>query len=198
MLTRNDRLARLAVMLLTSLVAGCGSLLSSDQPAAQTWWLEPPVLEAPAGREEMNRLLLRLSVAPGLDTDEVMTLNPEARFSPFAGAHWADRLPELLDSLLSRSLEASGAFNRVSDWSDREDPPCRLSLQVVRFYTRLDANDVASSVEVAFEGRYRCEGEARTVQASASVPVGGNRMPGVVAAFQVGLQQAAQGLLEQL
>jgi len=198
MLTRNEWAARLAVMVLASFAGACGSLLSSDQPAAQTWWLEPPELTAPAAHEEQSRLLLRMSVAPGLDTDEVMTLNPEARFSPYAGAHWADRLPELLDSLLSRGLESSGAFSRVSDWSDREDPPCRLSLQAVRFYTRLDGNNDATSVEVAFEGRYRCEGEARAVKAAASVPVKGNRMPEVVAAYQAGLQQAAQGLLEQL
>lgn len=180
------------------LASGCGGLLESDSPAAQTWWLEPPALTAAGGADNRGPLVLRVSVAPGLDTDEIMSLDPDARLSPFAGAHWADRLPELLDSLLTRGLAASGRFSRVGDWSTTDEPPCRLHLQAVRFHSRLDGARTAQSVEVAFEGRFRCPGESRTVTASASQSVSGNRMPEVVAAFQRALDEATRSLVSQL
>jgi hypothetical protein len=40
---------RLAVLGLLGLLSSCASQLDSDQPAAQTWWLEPPSLSAVAG-----------------------------------------------------------------------------------------------------------------------------------------------------
>jgi ABC-type uncharacterized transport system auxiliary subunit len=189
---------RLAVLGLLCLLSSCASLLDSDQPAAQTWWLEPPSLSAVAGEQPPAPLALRVSVAPGLDSDLVMTLNPEARYSPYAGAHWADRLPELIDSLLTRSFSDSGQFSRVGAWRATDGPACRLDLQLVRFHARLDSSNLATAAEVAFEGRYRCGDDIQSLKAAASVPVSGNQMPQVVAAFQAGLQQAAQQLLAQL
>lgn len=195
---RNQSVLRLPAWLLPFALTACGGLLTSDQPAAQAWWLEPPQLAAPAGSEPRGPLVLTLTVAPGLDSDRIMSLNPEARLSPFAGAYWADDLPGLLDSLLSRSLAASGRFTRVGPRNAADGKGCRLALQATRFHARLDANDTASSVEIAFSGHYRCGEEARPVAAQASLPVSGNRMPEVIAAFQSGLQQATQELLGQL
>jgi ABC-type uncharacterized transport system auxiliary subunit len=188
----------LATLALTVLASACSSLLTSDEPAAQTWWLDPPNLPGAGDGETRGPLVLRVSVAPGLNTDEIMSLDPEARFSPFSGANWADSLPELLDSLLTRGLATSGLFTRVGDWSTVDEPPCRLSLQAVSFHARLDGNRSAQSVEVSFEGRYRCQGDSMPVSASATQPVSGNRMPEVVAAFQRALDEAAKKLATQL
>lgn len=179
-------------------VAACNGALESRQPAPHRWWLEPPplTLETPAYRQAT--LVVTLDVVPGLDTDRVLNLSPDHRLNHFAGAHWADNAPELIGSLLRRSLNNSTAFAAVTLHHGAASKTCRLDLEVDAFHARIDAEGVAYAVEVGWQGQFECAGVRRSVRVESSQPAQGNRMAGLVSAFQAALNQSAATLAGQL
>ena len=47
---------------------------------------------------------MTVSAVPGLDTDRVLALSTDARLNQYANARWPDHLPEVLTSVMKRSL----------------------------------------------------------------------------------------------
>ena len=90
-----------AALLLALGAAGCSSLLDSNEPADSQWWLEPTPLGAIADWP-FDAVALDLDVVPGLDTDRILNLDDRSRLNHYAGAHWPEHLPEVLESLLTR------------------------------------------------------------------------------------------------
>ncbi len=187
----------LAACALPILLTACGGMLKSDRPATHTWWLEP-LQPAAMGGASAHDLTVNLTVVPGLDTDRILTLDPEARFNHYAGARWAENMPDLLESLVVRSMRNAGVHAEVSARQSTATGSCHLQLEVSRFYARLDSDDSTVSVEVEVAGSYDCADGRATLGATASVPASGNRMPVVVAAFQRGFDQVMQSLLDQM
>jgi ABC-type uncharacterized transport system auxiliary subunit len=180
------------------LLGGCGGLLQSDGAPSSIWWLEPLAAPAAPSKSATARPIgLQVSVVPGLDTDRVLTLDTRAQLSRLAGAHWAEFLPELLFSLVSRSLEEAGWEAGAAHGLHEED--CLLHLEARRFWIRLDAQDQARSAEVSLAGQLRCGNQAAApIEASASIPIPVHRMPEIVAATQQALDQTLTDLLAQL
>lgn len=181
--TRFIALALAAISVLTA----CGSLLESDQPASTRWWLEPSSPAVALAPE--TPLQVSVSVVPGLDSDRILTLDESARLNHYAGAYWPDHLPELLSSLVTRSLEANHE-GPVRAGERAVENGCLLTLEARRFYGRVDASGVTQSVEVELAGRLDCPGLTRPVATSQSVAVSANRMNAIVVAFQRALDTA--------
>src|SRR5210317_936070 len=93
------------VLVCISVVTACSGLTKSDNPVVTTWWLKPytGVTQATAP-ETLLPVNLTVTAIPGLDSDQVLTLSGGAELKPYAGARWADHIPELLTSLIGRSL----------------------------------------------------------------------------------------------
>jgi len=195
--SRLTSLRTLLALLLTLAATACGGLLKSDRPVDRTWWLEPlePQSAAATPAPPLN---VELSVVPGLDSRRILTLSPEGQLSHYAGASWPDNLPEFLGSLTVRSLEASGRFERVALARAGGAEACRLFLEARKFYSRLDADQQTRSVEIELAGHLDCDGESHPVDAEASVPVSGNHMPTVIAAYQQGFNRTMAALLQQV
>lgn len=191
------RARALGVLLACALLAGCGGLLESDGPPQTQWWLEPanpPTLDLPANQA----LVVDVTVVPGLDTDRILNLDDRAQLNSYAGAHWPDHLPEVLGSLLVRSLEVAhdGAV-RQGDRAGRGE--CLLHLEARSFYGRVNSADVTDRVEVSLAGTLTCPAQpSRSLSASRSVPVRENRMAGIVEAFQAGFEGTLDDLAHQL
>jgi ABC-type uncharacterized transport system auxiliary subunit len=179
-------------------VSACSGLNRSDKPATTSWWLdaygestftstsEPPV-----------KVDVSVSVVPGLDSHRILTLADNAEMNKYAGARWADSLPELAASLVSRSLEASGRFVVVAMHGGAEE--CDLELEVQEFYARLDSAGQTSGVRVALNGRYLCDGaEPVHIRLNQSVAVHDERMSVIVAAFQQAVDEVMKELLETI
>jgi ABC-type uncharacterized transport system auxiliary subunit len=75
---------------------------------------------------------------------------------------------------------------------------CHLDLLIQKFYSTLDENERARSVEISVSGWLDCGDDGGTIVSEASIPVSGNRMPEVVAAFQRGLDQVSRDIIKQL
>ncbi len=187
----------LAILALTALgLTACSGLLESDAPPVTTWWLEPADLAAEA-IDERRSLALDLAVVPGLDTEWILNLDGQARLNHYAGAEWPEHLPELLESLVARSLESAGwGPIRSSDYA--RDGECLLYLETRAFQGRIDGSGVTRSVSVAFAGRMDCDGQVTPLAMNREVSVNDNRLRDIVAAFQVGLDQALGDLARQM
>ncbi len=179
-------------------VNACGGLIRSDKPATTSWWLEPYTgypITTPA--EPVLALDLSLTVVPGLDSHKILTLTDHAELKKYAGARWADSLPELLHSLVGRSLEASGRFTMVSARGVAKD--CDLKLELREFFANLGSSGKTTGVQVAIGGQYKCDGsETIPVQVDAAVSVHDDRMTVIVAAFQQALDSVMRDLLQQI
>ncbi len=180
-------------------LGGCGGLLTSDRPAATTWWLEPI---APAGETTAAPfgagLDLEVTVVPGLDTDRILTLGPDAQLSPLAGAHWADNLPDVLESVLLRSFQAADGNEAVAEEGGDREPGCLLRVEFREFFARLDAAGEVRSVQISVTAQMRCGRHAKPYSMVESVGVDDRSRAGIVAAFQQGLDTLTRMLRAEL
>lgn len=189
----------LALVALCAVVTtACSGVLTSDQPARQDYLLKP--LSLPSAKAVVTAPGLSLSVraVPGLDSNRILVLGPDARLSSYAGAHWPDNLPEVLGSVLQRSLSASGRYSSVT--SERSLPLAdRMAvLEIEEFYGLQSASGTTSSVSAVLAGSVRCNDERHTLRLRASEPVADERLAAIVAAHQAALDEVTRQLLEQL
>jgi ABC-type uncharacterized transport system auxiliary subunit len=189
----------LPVLLSALLLQACSGVLTSQQPAKQYYLLTPyssPVkAAADATRVELN---LNVSAVPGLDTDRILALGADAGLNHYANARWPDHLPEVLTSVLQRSLEATGQFDTVRAAPRSLDQGWVLQLEVREFYGIQRVAGSTSSVAVGLAGRINCNGSHHALHLRDSSPVADERLSAVVAAHQAGLDRVTQQLIEQI
>ena len=181
-------------------VSACGGLTRSDKPAISTWWLKPytGTLQMAYPKAVLS-VAVTVTVVPGLDTDQILTLSDNAELNHISGARWADNLPELLTSLVARTLQAAGRFKIVSDYDGKAEEDCNLELELRQFFTTLNPAGQTSEVNIAINGQYQCgSAEPIVVTSSASVPVDNVRINVIVAAFQKATDMVMEDILSQL
>ncbi len=189
------------VALLTFLgLAACGSLTTSDIPANQTWWLVP---YEDSGQltyaEPLDRVTVEVTVVPGLDNNRILTLTGDAELNRYAAARWADNLPELVTSLVGRTLAASGRFNVTAGLDGGPGENCELQLEVREFFAQLASSGETTGVRIGIAGSYKCDSaETISLNLSSSATVNEDRMRVIVAAFQQALDSVLKDLLKQI
>lgn len=188
-----------ALILLSVLAAACSGVLSSEQAAKQYYVLMPYEGSSATGIDAAGpALALSVIVIPGLDTDRILALDTDARLNRYAGGRWPDHLPEVLGSVLKRSLAASGRFSEVT-LSDRPaSGGWFLALEVQQFYGLQDSGGTTRSVRVALAGKLLCSGTTIAVDVTEERPVAEERLSLVVAAHQAALDAATARLLQQM
>ena len=178
----------------------CSGLTRSDKPAVTTWWLTPYTGMAQVSAPETALpVTVDVVVVPGLDSDRIFALSDDAELKPYSGARWVDNLPELLASLVERSLQASGRYETGSGGTGSGSGNCDLQLELREFFADLGPSGQTSGVRVAIDGRYQCGvGMPVLVKLSASIPVNDDRMNVIVAAFQQAMDSVMREMLEQI
>lgn len=192
--------SRLTILALTFLlVSACSGVMDSKQGARQIYLLtpDPSITGAPAPATAPS-LAVAISVVPGLDTDRIMALGLDARLSPYANARWPDHLPEVITSVLKRSLAASGKFSSVEASSRASSDGWLLALELQQFYGIQDSTGETSRVRVELTGTLECNGKIVPLRLSDSNSVSEERLSAVVAAHQRGLNEVTRQLLEQV
>jgi ABC-type uncharacterized transport system auxiliary subunit len=148
------RIFALSLLLaLTATITACGGILTSDQPVRQTYILEP--WSVPTGKSAGDAwppLALSVTAVPGLDTDQIQAIGTDARMRQYANARWADFLPEVLASVMRRSLASSDRFAVVKASPVAGTGDWVVALEVQQFYGIQGASGNTSSVSVRFEG----------------------------------------------
>lgn len=183
----------------TLLLASCSGVMDSAQPAKQYYMLSPLSGGAGTGGTAQGpELSLAVSAVPGLDSDRVQALSGDARLNYYANARWPDHLPEVLTSVIKRSLSASGQFSGVTQGNRVRSDGWLLQLEVQQFYGLRDAAGATSSVSVEMAGMIECEGRRDSFTLSDSNTVTNERLSAVVAAHQQGLDEVTRQLLNQI
>ena len=181
-------------------LGGCSNLTRSDIPASKTWWLEPLAgerQESPAGT--VTLVTLSVTVVPGLDSNRILTLSDDAELNRYSAARWADNLPELVTSLVARTMNMSGRFAVVPGESRKGPGECDLQLELREFFAELDGSGKTTGVRVAVNGRYQCDADVPVaLDLNSSVPVYSDSMSVIVAAFQEAVDEVLAALLVQV
>ena len=188
-----------ALAAVTMLLAACSGVMDSKQPARQYYMLTPysgaAETASPAQGPELS---ITVSAVPGLDTDRVLALRSDARLNQYANARWPDHLPEVLTSVMKRSLMATGRFSAVEESTRASGDGWLLVLEVQQFYGIRNASGDTSAVRVEMSGSIECNGIHGTFTLSDSNPVADQRLSAVVAAHQQGLNDVTRQLVEQI
>jgi ABC-type uncharacterized transport system auxiliary subunit len=191
--------AIMVLLAVTVQITACSGLLTSDTDARKYYLLEPYSGYSGADTDETwPVLVMSVSAVPGLDTDHIQALGSDARLIQYANARWTDYLPEVLTSVMRRSLASAGRFETVKTTVGHDTDHWKLKLEVQQFYGILDAADGTSSVKVRFEGNLRCHDQEHQLQLNASQPVHEDRLAAVVSAHQQALDDASRQLMEHI
>jgi ABC-type uncharacterized transport system auxiliary subunit len=195
-----SKIGVICLLLITLLINACGGLTKSDKPPVVSWWLEPYTAQkVEQGAEPLVSVNVVVEAVPGLDTDQVLALSEAAAIRPYSSARWVDNLPDLVDSLVSRSLTASGRFEVGSRRGGPDVVNCDLQLELTEFFGLLNASGQTTEVRVVTEGRYECDsGVSKAINLKASIPLQDNRMSVIVAAFQQATDAVLKDMLDQL
>ena len=189
----------LALAAMTMLLAACSGVMDSKQPARQAYMLTPYSGAADTANPAQGpELSITVSAVPGLDTDRVQALSSDARLNQYANARWPDHLPEVLTSVMKRSLASSGRFSAVEESTRASGDGWLLLLEVQQFYGIRNASGDTSAVIVEMTGSIECNDLRGSFTLSDSNPVGDERLSAVVAAHQQGLDDVTRQLLDQI
>jgi len=188
----------LALAAMTMLLAACSGVMDSKQPARQVYMLTPYSGSAAASPTQVTELSMTVSAVPGLDTDRVQALSSDARLNQYANARWPDHLPEVLTSVMKRSLMSTGRFSAVEKSTRASGDGWLLVLEVQQFYGIRNISGNTSAVIVEMTGSVECNDLRGSFTLSDSNPVGDERLSAVVTAHQQGLDDVTRQLLDQI
>ena len=188
------------LLIITVLTNACGGLTHSDNPVTKTWWLSPFTgMVQMAYPQAVLPVEVAVTVIPGLDTDKILTLSNDAELNQFSGARWVDNLPEMMTSLVARTMQSTGRFQITSERTGNASETCKLRLEVQEFFAVLSDAGQVDSVRFGAEGQYQCESAAPIpIQLRAERPVDDPRMNRIIRSFQQALDEALQDLLNQI
>lgn len=136
---------RLALLGGSFALAGCGavSALSSAGTPLNTYDLSPRT-GSTAGRSTGRTLLVALPDAPAaLAVDRIMIRPAQAAITYLPDARWADDLPRVVQTLLVRSISATGRIGYVGRADGGPVPDTAL-------LTRIDAFEVSVGADGSF------------------------------------------------
>ena len=143
-------------------------------------------------QEKTFGLRLTFNVVPGLDTDRILIKGPGPTLNQYAGARWPDNLPEIVQSLLSRTMESAGLFQNSGS-----SPEAGLKLELREFFALANDTGSSPSVNVSMQGWLTCDRLAgsQAVGSQASHIASANRLGAIVAAHQSALDDVIRELV---
>lgn len=193
------RLSRLPLLLLLACLTACSGVLTSEQPAKQ-YYLLMPLDQMAVGNpaEEGPALTLSVTTVPGLDTDRILALGADASLNRYANARWPDHLPEVLASVMKRSLASSGKFSEVDLAAGAPESGVHVDIEVRQFYGVRNSAGDTTRVLVEMGTTIGCDGRSAGPQLSESSTVVDERLSGVVAAHQSALDGVTRLLLSEI
>jgi len=188
-----------ALMLITVMSAGCASMLTSDAPPENVYWLEPPN-PIPSSTEVTSSTSIRvqLAAAPGLDTDRLLIRGPGAILNSYAGARWADNAPEVFDTLIRTALEDSGRFSRVASSTSGGIADWTLDLELRAFFAVRASESLPPTIEIEFRGYLQCMGAEVPIRVANQAPVSRVTLTAIVEGFQGVVDSSLRELVAQL
>jgi cholesterol transport system auxiliary component len=206
-------------------IAGCSSVLRSDDPPVQIYVLRAAASPTRAGAEQAQALdsaraaqstqgqrpagsnsgaaptlqVPRPQADPGLATELITLVRSDHRMDRYAGSSWAANVQDVVETLAIDTLRASGAWSAVHDAPSPFSADYLLQINIRRFeadYTGGDIPQVYVTLDCTLARRLGRELiSSFVVEGVAQAEA--NRMSAVVAAFEKAANTALVGLAER-
>lgn len=144
-------------------LAGCSPLLVSELPPEQTLWLTPPAVTVSNAPVRQERLRVEVSVAPGLDTESVLYLDPHGNLQRHPVLRWPEHPPELLGSLARRTLEDTRRYRAVLDGERTAPAEAELGGEVRELFVVEEPEGAVARLTVAWT--WSCGGATTVIPA---------------------------------
>lgn len=133
-----------AVASLLAVMAGCtNALLGPEAEPLETYRLGAPAVTEAAARLPMALTVARPRAAESIDTDRIAVVQPGLRFDHYQGIRWSEPAPQMLQSLLVSSLQASARYETVLSAPSRVPTDLLLDVELQRFEVRYAAPGAA-------------------------------------------------------
>jgi ABC-type uncharacterized transport system auxiliary subunit len=179
----------LALLLGSTLLAGCGGFFESKLAAPQTYVLRVPPRATPAAvsPSQGSVLVRRPEAGPGLNSESIALLRSDRRFDFYAATRWAAPAPDLMESLIVGDLRASGLFSAVFDDAAPFAPYYNLRCALSRFEADYTGGGEVPTVHTTLDctlGRHRDRALLGNFTAQGSAVASADRLNAVVAAFE--------------
>lgn len=180
------RLRLAAAAMLFLLAASCGGILPAPAPAPHLFRLTPLAPAAAAGPPISLQLVVAALAAPAaLDTQRIALARGTNSFDYFANAAWTDQAPQMLQTLIVKSLRNGGRFRVVAQQSAEVHADVVVVTDLRRFEAYYGGGG-APEIRVALDCLLVRMPERSVIAArsfAASAPAAKNDTPAIVAAF---------------
>lgn len=175
------------------LLAGCSAgLFQSGIPRPETYRLGSQVTPAQSASVAANPAstlgltVARPRAAAALDSERIAVVAGGSRFDYYAGVHWAEPAPQMLQQLLVAGLAHSGRFAGVFAAPSRVPAELTLDVELRRFEadtTGGDAPVVHVLLQVSLVDARRAQRVASFASAAA-VAASGSKRAAIIEAFE--------------
>jgi cholesterol transport system auxiliary component len=190
--------------LLCASLAACSGLFHSNARPEQVYILRatPPTQDHPPGGPLKASLRLsRPLAAPGLESAQIVLVQPDRRMSFYVASRWPAPTSNLVETLAIEKLRASGMWQSVGDSSSVFPADYVMQLTVRRFEADYGTDvGTAPVVRVVLDcmlGRREGREVIATFLAEGSAPAAANKLSAVVAAFETASNAALDSLSAQ-
>jgi cholesterol transport system auxiliary component len=143
---------RIALLGATSALSGCGALSVLNTAAAplDTYDLSPAAGSKAGSRSASKLLIARPEASAALATDRIMVRSDGATITYLPDARWPDAAPLVLQSLLVRSIAATGRIGYVGNSEGGPVPDTALLVRMDAFEVVIEpGGTVRATVDIA-------------------------------------------------
>lgn len=142
---------RLAMLGAVASLGGCGALssLSAAATPLDTYDLTPAPGSTSGGGSARTLLVARPDAPAGINTDRIMIKPSGAAITYLPDARWADELPGVVQSLLIRSIAATGRMGYVGTSEGGPVPDYALLTRIDSFQVDIASEAVIAKVDIS-------------------------------------------------
>lgn len=180
-------------------VTACSGILQSNRPPDTEYWLKAVSVESGnEHRATIPGIQVAVRAAPGMDTNRLLSLGPDANLTYYQSARWPDHAPELVESIFRSSLDSTNRYAIVSGGKSSHRSTWRVELELREFFVVRRAADDAGTVKVKLHGYVWCPQGSKSIALESTAPVSENRLPLIVQAFQQSINNVSLSLVHSL
>jgi cholesterol transport system auxiliary component len=194
-------LARVLLFVLwAGALTGCGGLFHSNALPDQVYYLKatpiPPGVTPVAASLRFNRP----TTSPGLDSAQIVTLQPDRRMSFFVASRWPGPTSYMVEMLAVEKLRGSNLWQSVADANSGWPSDYVLQVTVRNFEADYSKGGATPEVRVVLDcvvGKREGREVISSFLAAGSAAASANKMSAVVPAFETAANAAIDSMATQ-
>jgi ABC-type uncharacterized transport system auxiliary subunit len=187
-------------VMLTSALTGCGGLFHSDARPELVYYLKAAPIPPGAAPVAASLRFNRPATSPGLDSAEIVTLQPDRRMSFFVASRWPAPTSYMVEMLAVEKLRRSNLWESVADSNSGWPSDYVLQVTVRNFeadYSKGGTNPEIHVVLDCIVGKREGREVISSFLAEGTTTASANKMSAVVPAFETAANAAIDSMATQ-